>query len=210
MPRPRFARAPVEKREALLDAAAREFAARGYEDASINRILVAAGFSKGSFYYYFDDKPDLAIAVLEREAARYIELWGQLRKVTTAEEFWAEISRLMERGTAQLRQAPQSTVDAMLRIGTAMARHPELLERLSSPVFREATAKISAFWKHGQDIGAVRVDLPVPTLIALAQDMKMVAVRILLPHDRTPTTEELAAFGRVHLDLIRRVSEARS
>ncbi len=209
MPRPRFARAPVEKRDALLDAAAREFAERGYEDASINRILLAAGFSKGSFYYYFDDKPDLAVAVIEREAARFLELWGDLREVTTAEEFWGEIARVMERGTARLREAPQSTVDAMLRIGTAMSRDPALLARLSCPAFRDAEGKIAAFWKHGQTIGAVRVDLPVSSLVALVQDVKMVAVRILLPHDRRPTNEELLAFGRVHLDLIRRVSEAR-
>ena len=181
----------------------------GYDDASINRILLAAGFSKGSFYYYFDDKPDLAVAVLEREAAHYLELWSELGKTTNPEEFWAEIRRVMERGTAQLRKAPQSTVDAMVRIGTAMSRHPELLERLTSPVFREATTKVVAFWKHGQDIGAVRVDLPVSTLIALVQDLKMVAVRLLLPHDRAPTNEELVTFGNFHLDFIRRVSEAK-
>lgn len=209
MPRPRFARAPSDKRDALLDAAAREFAVRGYEDASMNRILLAAGFSKGSFYYYFDDKADLAVAVLEREAARYLELWNELQKTTNAEEFWAEIARVLDRGTAQLRQEPQSTVDAMVRIGTAMSRHPELLERLTSPVFREAMVKVAEFWKHGQDIGAVRVDLPVATLIALVQDVKMVAVRLLLPHDRAPTSEELVSFGRIHLDLMRRVSEAK-
>src|SRR5689334_5750559 len=70
MARPRFERAAPEKREALLDAAATEFAAHGYETASLNRILLSAGLSKGSFYYYFEDKADLAAAVLARETAR--------------------------------------------------------------------------------------------------------------------------------------------
>src|SRR5262245_32221580 len=111
MPRPRFAKAPVEKRDALLDAATREFATQGYDNASLNRILLAAGFSKGSFYYYFDDKPDLAAAVLEREAARYLNLWGEVQRPSEPAGFWREMERLAERGTAQLRSAPPAAVD---------------------------------------------------------------------------------------------------
>src|SRR5829696_7359310 len=91
MVRQRFQRAPPEKRDALLDAAAKEFAAHGYETASLNRILLAAGLSKGSFYYYFDDKADLAAAVLARESARWIEIVGSLPLPSTADEFWDEM-----------------------------------------------------------------------------------------------------------------------
>src|SRR5262249_1214418 len=38
MPRPRFERIAPEKRDAVLDAAAKEFAEHGYDDASMNRI----------------------------------------------------------------------------------------------------------------------------------------------------------------------------
>src|SRR6516165_8337004 len=99
MPRPRFQRAPVEKREAVLDSAAKEFAAHGYEDASVNRILLAAGFSKGAFYYYFDDKADLAAAVLEREATRYLDILSSLRMPKTPREFWAELAKQVELST---------------------------------------------------------------------------------------------------------------
>jgi len=208
MPRPRFARAPADKRDALLDAAAQEFATQGYEDASINRILIGAGFSKGSFYYYFDDKPDLAAAVLDREAQRYLHLWSDLRQPKKPADFWAEMERAFVRSTDEMRAGP-SGVDAMLRIGMAMSRDPVLAARMTTAHFREATAKIAQFCKHGQDIGAVRVDLPVATLLSIVQDMKLVLVRTLLPHDRTPTRDELVAFGRVHLDMVRRVSEVK-
>ena len=209
MPRPRFARAPLDKRDALLDAAAQEFASQGYDDASVNRILLAAGFSKGAFYYYFDDKPDLAAAVLERECGRYLHLWADLKKPKHPEDFWREIHRILEQGTAALRAKPGARIDAMLRIGTAIARNHDLAQRMMTPEFREATAKLAEFWKHGQEIGAVRVDLPVATLLAILQDTKLVLVRALLPHDRTPTPDELCAFGMVHLDMIRRIAEVR-
>ncbi len=209
MPRPRFARAPADKREALLDAAAQEFAAHGYDDASVNRTLLAAGFSKGAFYYYFDDKPDLAAAVLERECGRYLHLWTELKKPKKPEDFWREIHRVLERGTAELKAKPGVRIDALVRIGTAISRNPELAERMMTPAFREATAKLAAFWKQGQDAGAVRVDLSVTTLLAILQDIKLVLVRAILPHDRTPTADELVAFGELHLDLVRRVAEVR-
>ena len=59
MPRKRFADLEQPRRNRILGAAAHEFAERGYEAASVNRIITEAGISKGSLYYYFDDKEDL-------------------------------------------------------------------------------------------------------------------------------------------------------
>src|SRR5437868_13029147 len=65
MPFPRFHKLPQEKRERLLDIAAQEFATRGFEDASVNRILERAQMSKGAAYYYFEDKVDLFFTVVQ-------------------------------------------------------------------------------------------------------------------------------------------------
>ena len=48
-----------EKQERLLTAAAREFAAQPFHEASINIMIRAAGIPKGSFYMYFRDKEEL-------------------------------------------------------------------------------------------------------------------------------------------------------
>ena len=48
MPRPRFNKLSAEKRECILEAAAKEFAAHGYDGASLNRILDETGISKGA------------------------------------------------------------------------------------------------------------------------------------------------------------------
>jgi AcrR family transcriptional regulator len=209
MPRPRFQRADAEKSEALLDAATFEFASHGYEDASINRILLAAGFSKGSFYYYFDDKADLAIAVLERWAKRYNVIWDEVPLPSTPEEFWGIGEAVLARSTAQLREEPHVTIDAMMRLGTALARQTDVRERQSNSAVTALMTKNVAIWKRGQEIGAVREDLAVQQLLALAQDMKLSLVRLLLPSDRAATIDEIEAFSRVHLDLVRRITERR-
>ena len=46
-------------RARLLDAAARTFAERGIEAASVNEIAAAAQVVNGTFYYYFEDKAAL-------------------------------------------------------------------------------------------------------------------------------------------------------
>ena len=54
-----FLRLPEEKRARILDAAWDEFTTVSFANASINRIIRAAGIPRGSFYQYFEDKSDL-------------------------------------------------------------------------------------------------------------------------------------------------------
>src|SRR5258705_2037796 len=155
MPRPRFLRAAPQLQGSVLDAAAREFAHHGYEGASLNQILLAAGLSKGAFYYYFDDKADLAVAVLERETRRWD--FHDLRSPSSAAEFWAELDRYSQQGLAELRESPQRG-ELLTRLGLAIARDPELMKRCG-PLVSEAQHKIAAFWRRGQEVGAIRSDL---------------------------------------------------
>jgi AcrR family transcriptional regulator len=71
---PRIDPAPrlqVNRRQAVLDAAARLFSERGYEGASMRDIAKAAGMLAGSMYYHFASKEDLLIAVHEAGVARF-------------------------------------------------------------------------------------------------------------------------------------------
>lgn len=53
-----------EHQQELFSAAIEEFAEKGYENASINTILAAAGMSKGQFYYHFGGKESLYFALI--------------------------------------------------------------------------------------------------------------------------------------------------
>lgn len=58
-------RAAFEHHDELLRAALDEFCDRGYDAASINRILTASGMSKGQLYHHFDGKEGLYLALVE-------------------------------------------------------------------------------------------------------------------------------------------------
>lgn len=75
MPAGTFYRLPEEKRERILTAIRGELARVPFEQVSINRIAGAAGISRGSFYQYFSDKPDMLEAVLtgyRRQGTSYV------------------------------------------------------------------------------------------------------------------------------------------
>jgi AcrR family transcriptional regulator len=55
-----------KKRLAILDAAGRVFAEKGYEHSSIRDIAEAAGVADGTIYNYYENKGDLMKALIER------------------------------------------------------------------------------------------------------------------------------------------------
>ncbi|MCY1013236.1 TetR/AcrR family transcriptional regulator [Nannocystis pusilla] len=57
------------KRAAILDAAERLVATKGYDAMSLQDLLDALGMSKGAFYHYFESKPDVLLALVERRTA---------------------------------------------------------------------------------------------------------------------------------------------
>ena len=78
MPSTTFFNLPEEKRERLLAAARVEFARTSYEEASVNRIIQAAGIPRGSFYMYFTDKEELFRYLMERYGDMLVEAFAAL------------------------------------------------------------------------------------------------------------------------------------
>src|SRR5207253_4349557 len=62
----------AERRELLLNAAAEEFAERGYSGAKLADVAARAGVTKSLVYRHFDSKADLYVGLLESRAAEVI------------------------------------------------------------------------------------------------------------------------------------------
>ena len=58
--------AHAARRNAILDAAERAIITRGYEQMAMTDLHSELGISSGAFYHYFDSKPALLAAVVER------------------------------------------------------------------------------------------------------------------------------------------------
>jgi TetR/AcrR family transcriptional regulator, cholesterol catabolism regulator len=55
-----------ERRDTVIDAAARVFAAQGYDATTIDDLVAATGLQRGGLYHYIGGKQDLLIAIHER------------------------------------------------------------------------------------------------------------------------------------------------
>lgn len=51
-------------RARLVDAALHVFAEQGYDHATVEEISIAAGYSKGAYYFYFDSKEEILLELL--------------------------------------------------------------------------------------------------------------------------------------------------
>jgi len=83
---PRKRQARGEKRVTeLLDAAAEVFAAQGYAKASTNAIAAAARASPGTLYQFFENKEQIADALMARYVKRLREAHGEAFDLSVAE-----------------------------------------------------------------------------------------------------------------------------
>ncbi len=83
------ARGGENRREALLDAAAAMFVAKGYDGTSIRDIAGAVGMLPGSLYYHFKSKEDLLLAVYRKGVARFEAAIAEALGQTTSEPWQA-------------------------------------------------------------------------------------------------------------------------
>jgi AcrR family transcriptional regulator len=202
MVRPRFARLSAEQQRAILDAALDEFAVHGFHDASLNRVIEAAGISKGSMYYYFDGKEDLYVSLARIGLEQLFADAGPFPVPTAGdpEEFWATIEGYYVRLMTNLANAPE--LAALLRGWAAVS---------ASAGFRQADGELTQAvlpWLQqtvaaGQRIGAVRTDLPTALLIGVVSGMGQAMDSWLLAQDAADL--DLPELIGVLTDLLRRV-----
>jgi AcrR family transcriptional regulator len=195
MPRPRFDKLPLERREQIMEAAAREFAENGYEGASLNRILNQAGVSKGAAYYYFDDKADVFKTVAMYYQRLFLEHIVIDVETLTAETYWPAITQLYHN---------QFTNTVRYPWGLAAAKASSKLNKdvLSNPVlaetFDQMRSWLKALLKRGQILGVVRTDLPDELITSLVTHIDEASDQWVLEHwDEMDATQIRDMLNRV-------------
>lgn len=160
----------------MLDAAAIEFARRGYAPTTVDQIVRRAGLSKGTFYWTFDSKEDLFVALLEdRLDSSVRRLLEGIRNAPVAERTGSTVSR----GLADLFSADPQIVRLLHEYWSAAVRdrsHAARYRRRHGAL-REALALALAA-RHEQT--GVPLALPAEelaeALIALAIGLGMAAL----------------------------------
>jgi AcrR family transcriptional regulator len=209
MPRPRFNKLSAEKQERIMEAAAKEFSAYGFEQASLNRILEAAGISKGAAYYYFDDKADVFMTVVQyysQEVRFNIDIdIDQL----TAQTFWPTLTQVYQQQLIYAFNHPGGigVLTALSKVSSETLEAYEVLAAFA----QEITAWLTTFLKKGQAVGVIRGDLPDDLMVKLFLAIDAAHDEWLLAHQDQLTPEKIEQDIMPRLiDLLHRVLDPSS
>lgn len=103
-----FANLPPDKQQRVVAAAINEFAANGYQRASLNTIVKEAGIAKGSVYQYFTNKEALFLYVFEQFALAVKRgVKAQVDK-NTRHDFFDHVRDVLLAGIAFIDANPQA------------------------------------------------------------------------------------------------------
>ena len=177
MPRPRFNKLPAEKRERILEAAAKEFAANGYDGASLNHILDEAGISKGAAYYYFDDKADLYATTILHYSQELMSVADPAQ--FSADGFWDELTAIYRHQFTSFAERPW--VFGVVKAGGSLSVET-MTEGPLAELWQQAQFLLVQLLRRGQELGVIRTDLPEELLLALVVAIDMAHDRWLFAH----------------------------
>ena len=165
MARPRFEKLDPQRQEEILAAAADEFAARGFEGASLNRIIERAGTSKGALYYYFDDKADV-LATAAEQAVRRVLVQADFPPLDslTQEDYWERVREVSRRS---FRLLEVDTWYVRLMRAFWRLREEEAARRATAGVMDWSRNLTRLFLVRGQELGTVRTDLPLELMLEM-------------------------------------------
>ena len=191
-------RADFAHRDDLRVAAVNEFCARGYDAASINRILAASGVSKGQLYHHFDGKEGLYLALVEWMIDTKVA-WFTTNPITVGNDVIDVLGK-------QIRAAAAFAVD-----------HPDIdrfsrsvLAERGRPVHDAVVARfgfdpdsaLGALVAQGHHDGTVRRDLSLEFLqraVLLVINHSRELLDLHAPADLDERVDELLSFLRAGL-----------
>lgn len=154
------------KRERILDAAVRVFAAEGFYNAKVSQIANAAGVADGTIYLYFKSKDELLISLFEDRMDRVLATLREALGPTPDGQTPGAVERL--RRVIELHLGLIEKNPEMGEVITVELRQSsKFIREYQNPKFGEFLRLIAGAVSDGQKSGELRPDLD-PQLTARA------------------------------------------
>jgi AcrR family transcriptional regulator len=144
-------------RDAILDAAAAVFTERGYGGATVDAILERAGLSKGAFYWHFESKDELMLAVLAERVERPLKELIEMLRSAPADE---NLSLAANRSFADFLARGRDAILLEHEYEGLAARDPRLRRRYARQRRQLRAALAEALAVRARHLGAPPLDTP--------------------------------------------------
>ena len=178
--------AEVGKRERILDAAIKVFAAEGFYNAKVSQIAHEAGVADGTIYLYFKSKDDLLINLFEDRMER---VNANLREAIETES--TAVARLKRIVKLHLELVEQNR-DMAEVISVELRQSSKFIREYSNPKFAEFLRTIAGAVVEGQRTGELRTGIdPYVFARALFGALDEIALAWLVKHPGSKASIEL-------------------
>ncbi len=172
-------RGRLDKRRAILDAAAEVFGTQGYERASIDAIAAASGVSKPTIYSHFGTKEQLfRDSVAESAAQINGESMTAILALDTGGDGWRDALYRLAAALVECQRSP-CALSLQRQIHAEITRDPEVYDavrtRAADPIVEALAGRLAMLGNGG------RLRLPDPRLAA-RQFLALIAAEV---SDRT-------------------------
>ena len=148
------ARAVVsDKREAILRAATKVFARRGYFNSKVSDIAGEAGIADGTVYLYFKSKDEILHSIFDRAMAEFID--EGKREIALLDEPTAKLTRIAELHLSRL----GADRDMAIVFQVELRGSTKFMQEFSAAGFSEYLDIIRTTVADGQESGVFRDDI---------------------------------------------------
>jgi AcrR family transcriptional regulator len=153
-----------ERRREILQAALSCFSRRGYHETTMEEIAAAAKLSKGLIYYYFKNKQELFLALLDSWFAQFDRTWQGALASGSAEE---KLQRLAQLSIETIERSTD-LMNLLLEFWAHASRDPALMSRFRQALrhYREDLANVIAEGVGEGEFQAVDLQLSAAGLLA--------------------------------------------
>lgn len=136
-------------RERIIEQATVLFTRNGFKSTAVSQILAATGIAKGGFYFHFNSKEELGMAVLESLEQCWIDrILPQLEEAKDARE---KLERMLtSSGDCCAKSGDQRPTILMLSLATEMAEVNEVFSARLERIFEGWRLLIEAIIEEGK------------------------------------------------------------
>jgi AcrR family transcriptional regulator len=166
----------IEKRQRLFEAAMKEFARRGVEDARVDDIVAEADVGWGTFFHYFPRKEDVLLAA-GAEHQRRVEA-AMHRAAADESASVQDVVFAAYRAMAKPSYSQALHIAMIREILASPVRFERMLEPGSAPLY----TRIASLLEVGQQRGQIRDDVDASMLARILNSAILVtAARVGIP-----------------------------
>ena len=177
----------------LIEAAERLFIRRGFDNASVEEISEAAGYTRGAFYSNFDDKEQVLLAVIDRRRPKAIDdmfqrSFDRAERIAAVREWFSNQWRLKDFIALRMEFSRKATRDRAVRQHVAELRRRELETYAGS---------LNRYLGATDGMPSDRTEIVALALLAVAHGLGSLAIETEPEWENTYTEAARLVFDRV-------------